>query len=507
MKKIISFILSLTIIFTLAGCSDNESFVVSLELDNKVVTLDPQLATTITDKLLIKNLYEGLLREDENKNIVCGAAKSYDISENGLTYKFILRDDLLWSDGTNLTAYDFEFGFKRALSPITKAPYSYLLSDVSSYEAIDKKTFVVTLKNKNDNFIKTLCKSICMPCNENFFNNSKGKYGLDEDFILTNGSFFLKKWTTDGEYNLRISKSPNYNGNFISKVSALNVSIGDESERQTKIEKNYIDFGFVNYSYANFKSENAYYYSNFNTTYILLINNSGLLKNINTRIAVEKSIHRTLIKNNLPDCFLDANNLIPFSIKENNPELKDKIANIKAFEYNPSEAGEYYRQSLKELKNESLSGLNIIYPKDENIKILASTLAETWQQTINGYINIKEDSISNIYNSISSNQFDFAIIPINAENNDIFEFFNEFNKFNCIDNKIFNNELNKIKNSKSNNELLNNISSLLNLISKNHNVIPIVNGATVFAYSSDYKVPNINPENGYIDFSFIEENK
>ena len=100
MKKIISFILSLTIIFTLAGCSDNESFVVSLELDNKVVTLDPQLATTITDKLLIKNLYEGLLREDENKNIVCGAAKSYDISENGLTYKFILRDDLLWSDGS-----------------------------------------------------------------------------------------------------------------------------------------------------------------------------------------------------------------------------------------------------------------------------------------------------------------------------------------------------------------------------------------------------------------------
>jgi peptide/nickel transport system substrate-binding protein len=73
------------------------------------------------------------------------AAKSWAISEDKLTYTFILRDDLFWSDGKPITSADYKWTFEQALKPENAYPYISNLKPIASYEAPDPKTIVVKL--------------------------------------------------------------------------------------------------------------------------------------------------------------------------------------------------------------------------------------------------------------------------------------------------------------------------------------------------------------------------
>ncbi len=87
-------------------------------------TLDPTLNGASDGGNLINNTFEGLVREREGV-VVPGIAEDWEISEDGLTYTFHLRD-AKWSDGTPLTANDFEFGWKRGMDPATASEYSWI---------------------------------------------------------------------------------------------------------------------------------------------------------------------------------------------------------------------------------------------------------------------------------------------------------------------------------------------------------------------------------------------
>lgn len=502
MKKIISLIISIILLINVfTSCGKSNSFVTSFELDNKIQTLDPQLATTKEDKILIRNLYEGLIREDKDGALVGGVASEYKISDDGLKYTFLLRKDILWSNDEPLTAKDFEFAFKRALDPLTKAPYAHLLSDIKSYKADSDYQFTIVLKKSNNSFLETLCKPICMPCNEEFFNSSKGKYGLDKDHILTNGSFVLKKWTKDGEYAIRISANPSYNGNFKSTASSINFSLGDIVERATRMEKEYLEFGFVDYTNANKQVETVTYFSNYDTLYVLLINKKGLLQSQEMLLGIEKSINRDAIKSALPSCFINATSIIPPSITLNSQVLSDLVG-IHYNGFNASAASEHYRNAIKEYKYYNLSGLEIAYYKDENIKTLATTLAETWQQTINGYVNIKEyESKTELSTDLYNKKYDFAIIPYTVIDNDIYGYLNNFK----LDNPEYNQALNSLKTAKESANILDSTKTAISYITSEKTAIPLIYSSTVFGASNKYNIPKINPDNGYIDFSLVTE--
>lgn len=87
--------------------------------------LDPALNSTVDGAVLAVNSFVGLLTYDENGQLVPGVAESYDVSEDGMTYTFHLRESK-WSDGTELTAKDFVYSWNRAANPMTAADYSYL---------------------------------------------------------------------------------------------------------------------------------------------------------------------------------------------------------------------------------------------------------------------------------------------------------------------------------------------------------------------------------------------
>lgn len=87
--------------------------------------LDPHLNSTVDGAVLAVNSFVGLLTYDENGQLAPGVAESYDVSEDGMTYTFHLRQSK-WSDGTDLTAKDFVYSWNRAANPMTASDYSYL---------------------------------------------------------------------------------------------------------------------------------------------------------------------------------------------------------------------------------------------------------------------------------------------------------------------------------------------------------------------------------------------
>lgn len=87
--------------------------------------LDPHLNSTVDGAVLAVNSFVGLLTYDENGQLAPGVAESYDVSEDGMTYTFHLRQSK-WSDGTDLTANDFVYSWNRAANPMTASDYSYL---------------------------------------------------------------------------------------------------------------------------------------------------------------------------------------------------------------------------------------------------------------------------------------------------------------------------------------------------------------------------------------------
>ena len=102
-----------------AACGDSyQDAIIYFEIPEKPYTVDPQTASADSELAIVANIFEGLLRKNESGAIVGGASKSFEY--NNLTYTFKLREDIVWSNKEPLTAEDFVFAFRRAVSPEKK---------------------------------------------------------------------------------------------------------------------------------------------------------------------------------------------------------------------------------------------------------------------------------------------------------------------------------------------------------------------------------------------------
>ena len=143
---------------TVDGSGDTISVCLASEPD----TIDPALNSAVDGATLVSHLFAGLAKwsTDENGNLTIVADCATELpegveNEDGtVTYTYTLKDGLKWSDGVDLTAYDFEFAWKRASSEELGADYGYMFEVVKGYNegevevtALDEKTLQVTLYN------------------------------------------------------------------------------------------------------------------------------------------------------------------------------------------------------------------------------------------------------------------------------------------------------------------------------------------------------------------------
>ena len=136
MKKIFYLISTLLISLIFISCSSqnkgsdnsNELFI---NVGPEPKTIDPTLNIASDASVYIIHAFEGLTTKNKEGKLIGGAAESWVISEDGLTYTFHLRTNGKWSDGTPLTSKDFVYAWKRTVDPKNGASYSILLDVIS----------------------------------------------------------------------------------------------------------------------------------------------------------------------------------------------------------------------------------------------------------------------------------------------------------------------------------------------------------------------------------------
>lgn len=199
---------------TLTGCGnvsasnlDPNTLVFNLGADPK--TLDPTRNSAVDGTIILLNTFEPLVTRDANNMIAPGAAERWEISEDGLTYTFYLREDGRWSDGEPVTARDFEYAWLRALSPLGEATHVTHLYYIENGEAffkgevdrdevgirvIDDYTIEITLMHPTSYFLETVAMSVYAPLREEIVEADPHGWALSPDTFISNGRYKMLEW-------------------------------------------------------------------------------------------------------------------------------------------------------------------------------------------------------------------------------------------------------------------------------------------------------------------------
>lgn len=226
LKAVVTFGAALLTFSPLAGstaqfASAQEEQTLTLSVGSEPPSIDPALATDTTSGAIINNVFEGLTTRDPEGNPVPGMAESWEVSEDGLTYTFTLRD-ANWSNGDPVTANDFEYAWKRVLDPATGAQYASIMFVVEGAEAynsgegdvdsvgvtaVDEKTLEVQLALPSPYFEELIMHYTFMPVHQATVEGNED-WALDAgESYVTNGPFALESWNHNSDYVLVDSES------------------------------------------------------------------------------------------------------------------------------------------------------------------------------------------------------------------------------------------------------------------------------------------------------------
>ncbi len=204
------------------GSAASAAIVLNRGNDMDPSTLDQQLTTTVQEDRVLKDLYEGLVAQDSHGRAVPGAATSWEISPDGLTYTFHMRDNAKWSNGDPVTAGDFEFSFRRLMDPKTAAGYASVFYSIKNSEqiatghmsvdqlgvkALDDKTLQITLNAPTPYFIELLTHNTGFPVNPKAVKEFGSKFS-QPGHMVSNGAYELVSFNPNDKIVMK--KNPYY---------------------------------------------------------------------------------------------------------------------------------------------------------------------------------------------------------------------------------------------------------------------------------------------------------
>ncbi|MCI8528359.1 MAG: ABC transporter substrate-binding protein [Lachnospiraceae bacterium] len=134
------------------------SIVVGIQQD--IDSLDPHKATAAGTKEILFNIFEGLVKPDENGNLIGAVASDYTISQDGLVYTFTLRENVKFHNGNAVTAEDVKYSLERVSGLLDGTPLISTLSAIQSVDIVDEKTVQVTVGSANTELIYSFVASI-----------------------------------------------------------------------------------------------------------------------------------------------------------------------------------------------------------------------------------------------------------------------------------------------------------------------------------------------------------
>ena len=395
MKKIFLFLMTFALFVSGCGGGDSSSGKLSVILDSNVVSLDSAQSTDSASFEVIADCIDGLMQLDADGKPIPAIAESFEVSDDGKTYTFHLRD-AKWANGDSVTADDFVFAWRRHCQKAEE--YAYIMGNtvacVKNADAVikgadpktlgvsapDAKTFIVELDAPVSFFPSLMAFPAFFPINEKFFNSLEaGSYGTSPETFLSNGAFVLSSYLP-GTANIQLKKNESY-------WNAAKVSLGEwqyqvvtSSDNALTAFKNgtlnvvSINGNQVEHVQAdaelakNLKSvpSGALSYLSFNQD--AKNHHAGALANVNLRLAISNAIDReSLVENFIGNGSAATYTAVPIQFAPNAKTGKFFAEDQKQFAeyvgFNVDKARGYLESAKTELGKDSFE-LEMIYANE-----------------------------------------------------------------------------------------------------------------------------------------------
>ncbi len=309
----------------------------------------------------------------------------------------------------------------------------------------------IDLEYSNEDFTRVLIEPVFMPCNQILFENSNGEYGLQSKSIPGNGPFMVRtNYGWDHDEKLILIRNPNYTGENAPIPSGINFSINNSNTNIIeKVEKNKLDAGSLTSEFIDKAKDQEYNLTSFNDVIWGLSFNmsNNILKNLNIRKSFIQSLSRDNLLSSIPKNSIIANDIILNSATINGKNYRELAKQNLYLPYN-SDAKDFLKLGLKELKLSELPITTILCTDDEKTKIMVGNMLEIWSKQLGIYFNMHPLPKKELMMALNSGDYQLAISPIQSTDNNVFDSLNKFtsnNKYNIWNMKDSNYDL-KLKN-------------------------------------------------------------
>ena len=380
----------------------------NIMLETEVQSLDPQIATDGTSFEVIANYTDGLMQMDADGAAVPAMAETYDLSDDGLTYTFHLRD-AKWSNGEAVTAADFVFGWQRAVDPATASEYSYMLSDIGQVvnaaeiiagekdvselgvTAVDDKTLEVKLNVPVSYFLSLMYFPTFYPVNEAFYNTCADTFGTSPDTVLSNGAFILTDYQPAATA-FELQKNPDYYAADDIALDGLAYQvIKDSQQALMSYQTGALDITLLNGEQVDQVKDDPEFLS-VGAGYLWYIspNIAGVpdLANENLRKAITFALDRDAITEDvLKDGSAATYTAVPpqFAAGPDGSDFsEDQTKFADACSFDAAKAQEYYEAAKSELGKDSFT-FDMVVDADDAPQKVAQVVKEQLETTLAGF--------------------------------------------------------------------------------------------------------------------------
>ena len=418
-KKLLALVLATTMVAGLAGCGTSNADVtidengtpaaaststdLNVMIETAVESLDPQQATDGTSFEVIADYTDGLMQMDSEGNPINPLAESYELSEDGLTYTFKIRDDANWSNGEPVTADDFVFAWQRAVDPEVASEYSYMLSDIGQIvnaaeiiagekdkselgvTAVDDKTLEVQLNVPVSYFLSLMYFPTFYPVNEAFFNECGDTFATSPETVLSNGAFVLDSYEPAATAFHLTKNDDYYDADSVSLTGLSYQVIQDSQTALMSYQTGDLDITLVNGDQVD-QVEDDPEFASIGAGYLWYVTPNVKeipeLANLNIRLALTMAINRESVTADvLKDGSLPTYTAIPRDFSADFSADQDKFSDY--CRDDAAAAAEYWQKGLDELGISELT-LELVADEDDAPAKVATVLKEEWETTLPG---------------------------------------------------------------------------------------------------------------------------
>jgi oligopeptide transport system substrate-binding protein len=424
-KKVLALLVTAVVTFTtiFSGCGNkkgpdapktgiDKEQVLNYCFISDVRSLDPSINDDTYGGMVLTDTMEALTRveQDEKGNDVIkpAGAEKWEVSPDGLTYTFHLRN-FNWEDGKKVTSKDYAYSLMRTLEPATAATYVQLIDMIKGAAAYnggtgkkedigittpDDNTLVITLDKPTPYFMNLTYFTLFMPQRQDMVEKNAKNYGADAGTLLSCGPFKLKEWVHDSK--IVLEKNENYYDKDKVKLNTVNIKVIKEEEAEMQeLYNGGLDMANVTKQdwkekfkalgtldlIENIEPSTTYFHFNQTAT----INGVKLFSNAKVRRAFSAALDRQQIVDMINDgAAVPATGWVPFRLQLNGEEFR------KASGFEPvsklleeiKDPKAYLIEGLKELNADpDPSKYNVHYIVG-NTSALGKKNAEVYQQML-----------------------------------------------------------------------------------------------------------------------------